>query len=237
MSSNLVNDLLKKVKVYQNQKEIAYIHKAIEFSKKAHKEQFRKSGDPYYYHPIEVAKLLSEIKLDNSSIICGLLHDTVEDTSATIEEIKKYFSTEIASLVDGLTKINEFSLKINNLKFGENYRKLLLATTQDLRVILIKLADRLHNMRTLDYIKDDSKKLKIALETQEIYAPLAQRLGMREWQEQLEDLAFKKINPEARSSIIDRLEYLNSKDENIIEEVRCELKKLFNDEDVKCTIN
>ena len=237
MSSNLIDDLIKNVKVYQDQKEITYIHKAIEFSKKAHKEQFRKSGDPYYYHPIEVAKLLSEIKLDNSSIICGLLHDTVEDTSATIEEIKKYFSTEIASLVDGLTKINEFSLKINNLKFGENYRKLLLATTQDLRVILIKLADRLHNMRTLDYIKDDSKKLKIALETQEIYAPLAQRLGMRDWQEQLEDLAFKKINPEARSSIIDRLEYLNTKDENIIEDIRYELKKLFIDEDVKCTIN
>ena len=236
MSSNLIDDLINNVKVYQDQKEIIYIHKAIEFSKKAHKEQFRKSGEPYYFHPIEVAKLLSEIKLDNSSIICGLLHDTVEDTSATIEDIKKNFSTEIASLVDGVTKINKFSLKISNLKFGENYRKLLLATTQDLRVILIKLADRLHNMRTLDYILDDSKKLKIALETQEIYAPLAQRLGMRDWQEQLEDLAFKKINPDARSSIIDRLEYLNAKDENIIEDIRYELKKLFIDEDVKCTI-
>ena len=146
-----------------------------------------------------------------------------------LKKLKKIFGSEIASLVEGLTKINEFSLKINNLKFGENYRKLLLAATQDLRVILIKLADRLHNMRTLDYIKDNSKKLKIALETQEIYAPLAQRLGIRDWQEQLEDLAFKKINPEARSSIIDRLEYLNTQDENIIEDIRYELKKLFID--------
>ena len=191
------------------------------------KNNFENLEDPYYYHPIEVAKLLTEIKLDNSSIACGLLHDTVEDTAATIEEIKEKFGNEIASLVDGLTKINKFSLKINNLKFGENYRKLLLAATQDLRVILIKLADRLHNMRTLDYIKDDSKKLKIALETQEIYAPLAQRLGIRDWQEQLEDLAFKKINPDARSSIMDRLQYLNSQDENIIEDIRYELKKLF----------
>ena len=236
MSSKLINELIKNAKVYQNEKEITLIQKAVEFTKKAHKEQFRKSGDPYYYHPIAVAKLLTEIKLDNSSIICGLLHDTVEDTTATIEEIKKNFSAEIASLVEGLTKINEYSLKINNQKFGENYRKLLLAATQDLRVILIKLADRLHNMRTLDYIKNDSKKVKIALETQEIYAPLAQRLGMRDWQEQLEDLSFKEINPEARSSIIDRLEYLNTQDENIIEDIRYELKKLFIGEDINCTI-
>ena len=227
MDSNLINELIINTRIYQNKKEIALIQKAVEFSKKAHKEQFRKSGDPYYYHPNEVAKLLSEIKLDNSSILCGLLHDTVEDTKATIEEIKKNFGNEIASLVEGLTKINEYSLKINNLKFGENYRKLLLAATQDLRVILIKLADRLHNMRTLDYIKDESKKLKIALETQEIYAPLAQRLGIRDWQEQLDDLAFQKLNPEARSSIIDRLEYLNAQDENIIEDIRYELKKIL----------
>jgi len=236
MSSHLTKDLIDSIKKYQNNKEVTLINKAIEFSKKSHKEQFRKSGDPYYYHTIEVAKLLTEIKLDSSSIICGLLHDTVEDTKATIEEIKKYFGNEIADLVDGLTKINEYSLKINNQKFGENYRKLLLAATQDLRVILIKLADRLHNMRTLDYIKDESKKLRIALETQEIYAPLAQRLGIRDWQEQLEDLAFKKINPEARSSILDRLDYLNKQDENLIEDIRYELKKLFIEEDIKCTI-
>ena len=236
MNANLVNDLIDNVKIYQTNEEIDLINKAINFAKDAHKEQFRKSGEPYYFHPIEVAKILSEIKLDNSSIACGLLHDTIEDTSATIEEIRENFGFEIANLVDGLTKINKYSLKINNLKFGENYRKLLLAATQDLRVILIKLADRLHNMRTLDYLKDESKKIKIALETQEIFAPLAQRLGMRDWQEQLEDLAFKKINPEARSSIVDRLKYLNSYDENIIEDIRYELKKLFLSQDIKCSI-
>ena len=236
MNADLVIDLINNVKVYQSSKEIDLINKAIEFARKAHKEQFRKSGEPYYLHPIEVAKILSEIKLDNSSIACGLLHDTIEDTSATLEDIKDSFGLEIAYLVDGLTKINKFSLKVNNLKLGENYRKLLLAATQDIRVILIKLADRLHNMRTLDYIDDESKKLKIALETQEIYAPLAQRLGMRDWQEQLEDLAFKKINPEARSSIVDRLEYLNTKDENLIDDIRYELKKFFIEEGVKCTI-
>ena len=236
MNIDLVNDLINNVKVYQSNKDIDLIQKAIDFAKKAHKEQFRKSGDPYYYHPIEVAKILTEIKLDNSSIACGLLHDTIEDTSATLEEIKESFGLEVASLVDGLTKINKFSLKVNNLKLGENYRKLLLAATQDIRVILVKLADRLHNMRTLDYINDESKKLNIALETQEIYAPLAKRLGMRDWQEQLEDLAFKKINPDARSSIVDRLEYLNTQDKNIIDDIRYELKKIFIEENVKCLI-
>ena len=236
MKVSVVDDLIDNIKVYQNNKEIDLIYKAISFAKNAHKEQFRKSGDPYYYHPIEVAKILSEIKLDNSSIACGLLHDTVEDTTVTLEEIRENFGSEIAKLVDGLTKINKFSLKVNNLKLGENYRKLLLAATEDIRVILIKLADRLHNMRTLDYINDHSKKINISLETKEIYAPLAQRLGMHDWQEQLEDLAFNKINPEARSSIVDRLEYLNSRDENTIDDIRYELKKYFLQEDIKCEI-
>ena len=169
MSVNLINDLINNAKIYQTNDEINLIYKSIEFAKNVHKEQFRKSGDPYYYHPIEVAKILTEIKLDNSSIACGLLHDTVEDTNATLKDIKNNFGEEIANLVDGLTKINQYSLKVNNLKLGENYRKLLLAASNDLRVILIKLADRLHNMRTIDYIKDNSKVIRIALETQEIY--------------------------------------------------------------------
>ncbi len=237
MNLNLINDLIDNAKKYQTNDEINLIYKSIEFAKSVHKEQFRNSGDPYYFHPIEVAKILTEIKLDNSSIACGLLHDTVEDTKTTLQDIEKNFGQEIADLVDGLTKINQYSLKINNLKLGENYRKLLLAATNDLRVILIKLADRLHNMRTIDYIKDENKVAKIALETQEIYAPLAQRLGMRDWQEQLEDLSFKKINPDARSSIIDRLKYLDTKDENIIDDIRYELKKCFFEEDINCSIS
>ena len=165
-----------------------------------------------------------------------MLHDIVEDTPITIDEIKKNFGEEISNLVDGLTKINKLSLKKNNQKLGENYRKLLLATSQDLRVILIKLADRLHNMKTIDYLNDQEKIIRISFETQEIYAPLAQRLGVREWQEQLEDLAFKKLNPDARSSIIDRLNHLNKIDENIIEDINNELKNLFTEEGVNCEI-
>ena len=236
MTDNIVSDLLNKVKKYQKNDEILLIKKAIDFSKNAHSRQFRNSGEPYYYHPIEVANLLTEIKLDSSSIACGLLHDTVEDTDVSLVDIEKNFGSEISRLVDGLTKINNFSLKVNNLKLGENYRKLLLATSQDLRVILIKLADRLHNMRTVDFLKDPNKILKVALETQEIYAPLAQRLGMRDWQEQLEDLAFKKINPDARTSIVDRLDYLNKEDENTIEDISNELNKIFINENINCKI-
>ena len=237
MDSTLINKLIKKTQSYQKKEDVELIKKAIEFSKKAHSKQFRNSGDPFYLHPIEVANLLTEIKLDTSSIACGLLHDTVEDTSVSLDDIKSIFGSEISTLVDGLTKINKFSLKVNNQKLGENYRKLLLATSQDLRVILIKLADRLHNMRTIDFLEDPDKILRIAHETQEIYAPLALRLGMREWQEELEDLAFKKINPEARSSVLDRLEYLNKKDENVIEEICYELKKILLEENIKCEIH
>ena len=172
MDSTLINKLIKKTQSYQKKEDIELIKKAIEFSKKAHSKQFRNSGDPFYLHPIEVANLLTEIKLDTASIACGLLHDTVEDTSISLEDIRKVFGSEISILVDGLTKINKFSLIVNNQKLGENYRKLLLATSQDLRVILIKLADRLHNMRTIDFIEDPDKILRISHETQEIYAPL-----------------------------------------------------------------
>jgi len=236
MSFNIAEKLIKAVQSYQTKDEIDLILKAINFSKKAHKSQLRESGEPYFHHPIEVAKILSEIKLDNSAITCGLLHDTLEDTSVTINDITNEFGIEVANLVDGLTKINKFSLKLNKLKSGENYRKLLLAATQDIRVILIKLADRLHNMRTLHFINNHDKKLKIALETKEIYAPLAERLGMRYWQDQLEDLVFKQINPDARSSIVDRLDYLSANDENIIDDIRYELKKHFINEGINSTI-
>ena len=236
MEHNKINDLLNSAKKYLTEKDIIIISKAIDFSSKAHVDQLRNSGEPYISHPLEVAKILTEIKLDTSSIVSGLLHDTVEDTSVSINEIKKIFGDEIASLVEGLTKINKFSLKINNQKYGENYRKLLLAATKDLRVILIKLADRIHNMKTLEFVKDHHKKIRIALETIEVFSPLAQRLGMREWQEKLEDFSFEIIDPEARISILERLDYLNSQDSNIIEEIRYDLKKLYLEENTDCTI-
>ncbi len=213
------------------------IQNALKISENAHSNQLRNSGDPFIIHPLEVAKILTSIKLDGDSIAAGLLHDTVEDTYLSINEIDEKFGRQISDLVQGLTKINKFSLKANNQKFGENYKKLILATTKDLRVILVKLADRLHNMRTVNFIKDENKKFNIALETLEVYAPLAQRLGMKEWQDELEDLSFKIVNPEARKSILDRLEYFKSKDENIIDEIRYELKKIFLQEDIFCKID
>ncbi len=222
---------------YLNDKDKNIISKAINFSKIAHKNQLRKSGDPFITHPIEVAKILTSINLDSSAIAAGLLHDTIEDTKISIDEITKNFGDQISELVQGLTKISKFSLKINKQKLGENYRKLILASSKDLRVILIKLADRLHNMRTINFIKDENKKINISMETLEIFAPLAQRLGMKEWQDELEDLSFQSINPEARKSVIDRLNNLSSKDDNVVDEIRYEIKKNLLNEDIDCKID
>ncbi len=228
---------LDKLTYYLKTEEKNKVQNALKLSENAHSNQLRKSGDPFIIHPLEVAKILTSIKLDGDSITAGLLHDTVEDTNLSIEEINKIFGKQISELVQGLTKISKYSLKVNNQKFGENYKKLILATTKDLRVILVKLADRLHNMRTLNFIEDNNKKTNIALETLEVYAPLAQRLGMKEWQDELEDRSFEVINPDARQSIIDRVQYLNTKDGNIIDEIRYELKKIFLQEDIVCKID
>ena len=197
---------LEKLTFYLKSDEKNKIYSALKISENAHSNQLRKSGDPFIIHPLEVAKILTSIKLDGDSIAAGLLHDTVEDTNLSINEIFEKFGKQISDLVQGLTKINKYSLKANNQKFGENYKKLILATTKDLRVILVKLADRLHNMRTIQFIKDENKKTKIALETLEVFAPLAQRLGMKEWQDELEDISFEVINPDAKKTIIERLE-------------------------------
>tara|TARA_A100001015_G_scaffold317024_1_gene432834 strand:+ start:144 stop:2267 length:2124 start_codon:yes stop_codon:yes gene_type:complete len=236
MNEEIFNEL-DKLLIYLNFKEKDKVLEALKLSEVAHSNQLRKSGDPFITHPIEVAKILTSIKLDGDSIAAGLLHDTIEDTNLIIEEIENKFGNQISNLVQGLTKISKYSLKVNNQKFGENYKKLILATTQDLRVILIKLADRLHNMRTINFINDVNKKTNVALETLEVYSPLAQRLGMKEWQDELEDLSFEIINSDARKSILDRLDYLKSKDDNIIDEIRYELKNVFLKEDIFCKID
>ena len=228
---------IEKLISYVKDEESKIIINAISFSQKAHKNQIRKSGEPFIIHPLEVAKILTSVKLDASAIAAGLLHDTIEDTNISINEITTVFGDQISELVQGLTKINKYSLKINKQKLGENYRKLILASSKDLRVILIKLADRLHNMRTINFIEDENKRINIAMETIEIFSPLAQRLGMKEWQDELEDLSFQTINPEARKTVIDRLNYLNSKDENLVDEIRYELKKNFLKEDLNCNID
>ena len=233
---NKIDYIIENIKTYDPKVNSELINEAFNFSKKAHSKQKRVSGDPFFEHPIQVARLLSEIKLDGSAIVAGLLHDTVEDTNINIKEINNKFGSEISYLVDGLTKIEQISLKKNSKTSSENFRKLLLATTQDIRVILIKLADRLHNMRTLHYFKDNNKKYKIAYETQEIYAPLAQRLGIREWQDELEDLSFSIINPDIRKSIIERLNYLNKKDESIIDDISQNINNLLKKEDLNSNI-
>ena len=148
---------------YLSDEEKKIIIKAINFSELAHKDQIRKSGDPFIIHPIEVAKILTSINLDASAIAAGLLHDTIEDTTISTNQITETFGSQISELVQGLTKISKFSLKMNKQKLGENYRKLILASSKDLRVILIKLADRLHNMRTIKFIKDENKRIDISI--------------------------------------------------------------------------
>ncbi len=235
----MINKIQKEIELitsYLTNEEKDKVRHALKLSEQAHSNQLRNSGDPFITHPLEVAKILTSIKLDADSIVAGLLHDTLEDTNLNIEEINKNFGNQIVELVDGLTKINKYSLKVKNQKFGENYKKLILATTKDLRVILVKLADRLHNMRTIQFIKDENKKTKIALETLEVFAPLAQRLGMKEWQDELEDISFEVINPDAKKTIVERLEYLKSKDDNIVDEIRYELKNIFFQEDLFCKV-
>ena len=183
--TNKIHKEIELITSYLTNEEKDKVRHALKLSEQAHSNQLRKSGDPFITHPLEVAKILTSIKLDADSIVAGLLHDTLEDTNLNIEEINKIFGHQIVELVDGLTKINKFSLKVNNQKFGENYKKLILATTKDLRVILVKLADRLHNMRTIQFLKDENKKTKIALETIEVFAPLAQILCIKEWQDEL----------------------------------------------------
>jgi guanosine-3',5'-bis(diphosphate) 3'-pyrophosphohydrolase len=168
---------------------------------KAHGHQKRASGDPYFSHPLEVAGILTNYKLDSKSIITALLHDTIEDTDVTSEDIEDQFGNEIAHLVKGVTKLTKIELQSEQSDQAENFRKLVLAMSEDIRVLLVKLADRLHNMRTLQFIENTEKRRRISLETMEIFAPLAERMGMQEMKNELEDLAFAQLNPDARSSI------------------------------------
>jgi len=199
------DDLIKKVKNYNPFLNQDALTKAYTFALNAHENQKRESGDPYLIHPVAVADILCELKLDSATITTGLLHDTIEDTKTTYSTVKREFGKEVADLVDGVTKISELEGKANTNSKAENFRKLILATSKDIRVLLVKLADRLHNMRTIESITDDSKKQRIAKETMEIYAPLADRMGMNFIRDELEDLSFNQLNPEARKLIVNKL--------------------------------
>ena len=204
-------DLIKKVKDYNKFLNPKSLSKAYEFALKAHKNQKRHSGDPYLIHPVAVADILCDLKLDSATITTGLLHDTIEDTKTTYITVEKEFGKEVADLVDGVTKISELEGKAISNSKAENFRKLILATSKDIRVLLVKIADRLHNMRTLNFISDKAKKKIISKETMEIYAPLADRMGMNHIRDELEDLSFAELNKEARDLIVNRLT-LNKED-------------------------
>ncbi len=218
-------ELVESVKSYDPGADEDAVNRAYVFSMKAHGSQLRASGDPYFSHPVEVAGILAKMKLDSASIITGLLHDTVEDTVATLADIRDLFGDDIARLVDGVTKLSQIELQSDKSRQAENFRKLVLAMSEDIRVLLVKLADRLHNMRTLQYVKSEEKRQRIARETMDIYAPLAERIGIREWKDELEDLAFRQLNADAHASVTKRLEFLRSRGGDVIGRVIEDLRK------------
>jgi len=229
------NQLLRKIKKYLPESDEKRLRKACDFAMKAHESQKRASGDPYFVHPLEVAEILVDMKLDEDSIITALLHDTVEDTQITLENIETEFGEEVAKLVDGVTKLAKIKFQPDHIRQAENFRKLLLAMSEDIRVLLVKLADRLHNMRTLSYVSDE-KKIRIAHETMEIYAPLAERIGIQRVKNELQDLGFAILHPEERESIINRLEFLRKDGGFVVDKIESHIKKTLLDMGIQAEV-
>lgn len=230
-------ELVDLVKSYDPYADEDALNKAYVFAMKKHGAQLRASGDPYYSHPIEVAGILTKMKLDSSSVIAGLLHDTVEDTDTTVEEVRGLFGDQVASIVDGLTKLAMIEQKSVDNKQAENFRKLLLAMSEDIRVLLIKLADRLHNMRTLHFLENAEKRRRIAKETLDIYAPLAERIGMQELKNEIEEIAFAELHKDAHDSIVARLNFLREQGSNIVPKIIKQLTKDMTENGVKCSVS
>ncbi len=218
-------ELVERVKAYDPDADEAMLNRAYVYTVQKHGSQKRASGDPYFSHPVEVAGLMTDLKLDQETIICALLHDTVEDTLATIEDIEKNFGPDIARLVDGVTKLSKIEQMPEDERAAENLRKFLLAMSEDLRVLLVKLADRLHNMRTLHFVKDPDKRRRIARETMEIYAPLAERVGMYEYMREMQMLAFEQLEPEAYATITGRLEQIRSSEGGQVDAIALKIKQ------------
>ena len=221
--------LIAQIKSYDPDFNQKLVEDAIEFARVMHDGQTRSSGEPYYTHPVEVACILADMKMDTATIITAILHDTLEDTKATNDDLEKKFSSEVAMLVNGVSKLTKIESQTVEGKQAENFRKLLLAMSEDIRVLLVKLADRLHNMRTLHYIQKPEKRYRIARETMDIYVPLAERVGVHKIKEELEDLAFSYMNPEARDSITNRLSFLRQEGSGLVETIITELEKIIKD--------
>jgi len=230
------DDLINKVKSYNKFFNPVILSKAYNFALEAHKNQKRDAGEPYIIHPVAVADILTELKLDSATITTGLLHDTIEDTKVTYDSVKKEFGQEVADLVEGVTKISALEDKASESSKAENFRKLILATSKDIRVLLVKLADRLHNMRTINSAKNSEKRIRKAKETMEIYAPLADRMGMNRIRDELEDLSFSILNKKARDLIEERLNFIKNFKENNFNSISTELIGLLDDQGVKAKI-
>lgn len=226
-------DVIDAVTAYNANADTDLIRRACEFCIEHHGTQMRASGDPYYTHPFAVACHLAELKPDTATVITGLLHDTVEDTPVTAEDIAREFGDEVAALVNGVTKLAQIKFRSAKHKQAENFRKLLIAISEDIRVLIVKLADRLHNMSTLQYMKSPEKRRRIAHETMEIYAPLAERVGIQHYRNALQELAFKELYPEVRDSIVSRLEYLRAKGGEAIRNAENDIRLTLQQSEVK----
>jgi GTP diphosphokinase / guanosine-3',5'-bis(diphosphate) 3'-diphosphatase len=228
-------ELVERVQRYKPDANESLLNKAYVYAMQKHGHQKRASGDPYFSHPLEVAAILTDMRLDESTIVAALLHDTIEDTSATRGEIDEIFGSDIGALVEGLTKLKKLDLVSKKAAQAENLRKLLLAVADDIRVLLVKLADRLHNMRTLDHMQAD-KRLRIAEETMDIYAPLAGRMGMQDMREELEALAFRQINPDAWKTVTERLADLLNRNRDLLTQIEKDLSQLFEKNHIKAEV-
>jgi GTP pyrophosphokinase len=229
-------ELVERVTRYNPNADENLLNKAYVYAMQKHGTQQRANGDLYFSHPLEVAGILTDIRLDTDSIVTALLHDTVEDTLATLDEIETHFGGNVARLVDGVTKLSQLELQSPDSRQAENFRKLLLATSDDIRVLLVKLADRLHNMRTLKFIPSAERRARIARETMEIYAPLAERIGWQEMKDELEELSFAELYPDARQSIVARLEFLRQEGRSVVPRIVDALQRTLADAGLKATV-
>ncbi len=232
IEEELYKELIDKMNTYHPTKEFDIIEKAYRLAVEAHKDQKRKSGEPYIIHPLKVAYILAELELDKETITAGILHDTIEDTPYTYENIVELFSEEVANLVDGVTKLGKLSYSTKEEMQAENYRKMFMAMAKDIRVILIKLADRLHNMRTLNYMTEAKQREK-AQETLDIYAPLAHRLGISKIRTEMEDLCFKYLNPDAYEDLKEKIERKQIEREDFVKSIVSDLKQRMEQSGIK----
>src|SRR5215472_2263825 len=230
-----VDQLIERVKAYQPAADPALIQRAYDYSFRMHAGQTRKSGQPYIVHPVSVAGIIADLRLDAASVCAGLLHDVVEDTLATTDDISKEFGTEVAELVDGVTKLSKINFTSKEDRQAENFRKMVVAMARDIRVLLIKLCDRLDNMRTLEHVPGDAQE-RIARETLDIYAPLANRLGIQAFKSELEDLSFKYLEPEAYAELVGQLQTSKRERDKYISEVCKLLSGRLNEQGFACEV-